>query len=323
MFWASLVSMIGVGLLFVAGFGGVRHALLANLILLVGMAWAFGYVTLAVGHLNILSVTFTVTMIGIGIDFGVYYVARYLQLRGESHDLRGRRCWRRPAAPARRSRPARSRRRWRFSLPDSPASRAWPSWASSPAAALLLCALAELVDAAGLHLSDRPQRLGHANAQAVGGAPLDRSVLADFRGFTLVVTLVLHGRRVGRPEPAVVRQQPAQHAGRRAWKAWRSKRSCWPSAIKACGTPCRSPTAAKSCWRARPSSCKLGSVERTEEIVSLLPVDLEVKQPIIARIQQRLAALPERPPLITRRSTGKAGTGAGTGAGLAGPQPRG
>ncbi len=38
------------------------------------MAWAFGYVTLAVGHLNILSVSFTVTLIGIGIDYGVYYV---------------------------------------------------------------------------------------------------------------------------------------------------------------------------------------------------------------------------------------------------------
>ena len=84
MFWSSLISLIGVGLLFIAGFGGVRHALLANLILLVGMAWAFGYVTLAVGHLNILSVTFTVTMIGIGIDYGVYYVARYLQLRKET-----------------------------------------------------------------------------------------------------------------------------------------------------------------------------------------------------------------------------------------------
>ena len=62
MFWSSLISMIGVALLFIAGFGGMRHALLANVILLVGMAWAFGWATLAVGHLNILSVTFTVTL---------------------------------------------------------------------------------------------------------------------------------------------------------------------------------------------------------------------------------------------------------------------
>ena len=129
MFWASLVSMVGVGLLFVAGFGGVRHALLANLILLVGMAWAFGYVTLTVGHLNILSVSFTVTLIGIGIDFGVYYVARYLQLRGEGLRLRRGAARDRRAARARRSSPARSPRRSRSLPPASPASRASPSWA--------------------------------------------------------------------------------------------------------------------------------------------------------------------------------------------------
>ncbi len=70
----------------VAGFGGVRHALLANLVLLLGMAWAFGYATIAVGHLNILSVTFTATLIGVGIDYGTYYVARYLQYRDEGLD---------------------------------------------------------------------------------------------------------------------------------------------------------------------------------------------------------------------------------------------
>jgi hypothetical protein len=43
---------------------------------------------------------------------------------------------------------------------------------------------------------------------------------------------------------------------------------------------------------------KLPSVERTEEIVSLLPSDEEVKRPIIADIARRLASLPERPPLI-------------------------
>src|SRR5271154_3011546 len=42
----------------------------------------------------------------------------------------------------------------------------------------------------------------------------------------------------------------------------------------------------------------LPSVERTEEIVSLLPVDHEIKQPIIQRINGRLTDLPERPPLI-------------------------
>jgi hypothetical protein len=43
---------------------------------------------------------------------------------------------------------------------------------------------------------------------------------------------------------------------------------------------------------------KKPSVERVEEIASLLPVDHEQKRPIIERIQSRLANLPERPPEI-------------------------
>src|SRR5690606_1385154 len=44
---------------------------------------------------------------------------------------------------------------------------------------------------------------------------------------------------------------------------------------------------------------QLPSVERTEEIVSYLPVSDSAKQTEIEQIGQRLASLPERPPLIT------------------------
>ena len=78
---ASLLSLAGVACLFVAGFGGIRHPLMTVAALLLAMAWSFGYVTLVVGHLNILSMSFGVILIGLGIDFGIHYVARYLQLR--------------------------------------------------------------------------------------------------------------------------------------------------------------------------------------------------------------------------------------------------
>ncbi|MFI4874693.1 MAG: MMPL family transporter, partial [Blastopirellula sp. JB062] len=87
MILSSVLSLIGVAVLFIAGFGGLRHPLLAVGTLIVGLAWSFGFVTLAIGHLNILSVSFGVILIGLGIDFGVHYVAKYLQLReriGES-----------------------------------------------------------------------------------------------------------------------------------------------------------------------------------------------------------------------------------------------
>ncbi len=77
----SLVSLVGVSLLFVAGFGGWRHPLLAVISLTMGTAWAMGYITLAIGHLNILSSAFAVILIGQGIDFSMYYVAKYLELR--------------------------------------------------------------------------------------------------------------------------------------------------------------------------------------------------------------------------------------------------
>ena len=48
--------------------------------LLVGTAWAMGWLTLTVGHLNILSATFAVMLIGMG-DYGVLWVMRYEQAR--------------------------------------------------------------------------------------------------------------------------------------------------------------------------------------------------------------------------------------------------
>ena len=82
---ASILSLIGVACLFIAGFGGLRHPLMTVAVLMLGMAWSFGYITIAVGHLNILSIAFAVILIGLGIDFGVHYIARYLQSRREHY----------------------------------------------------------------------------------------------------------------------------------------------------------------------------------------------------------------------------------------------
>lgn len=84
---ASLVSFVGVGLLLLAGFRGLRHPLLALVMLAVAMCWTFGYTTLAIGHLNILSVSFAAILIGLGIDFGIHYLAKYLELRHRSLPL--------------------------------------------------------------------------------------------------------------------------------------------------------------------------------------------------------------------------------------------
>jgi hopanoid biosynthesis associated RND transporter like protein HpnN len=86
MLWTGILSMAFVATLFIAGYGGLRHALLACVVLQLGMAWSFGFVTLAIGHLNILSSAFGVVVIGQGIDFSVHYVSSYLKLRREGQN---------------------------------------------------------------------------------------------------------------------------------------------------------------------------------------------------------------------------------------------
>ena len=80
---AGVFSFVGVALLYIAGFGSVRHPTMALAALLVPMGWAFGYILVAVGHLNILSSAFATIVIGLGSDYGVYYIAQYLRLRAE------------------------------------------------------------------------------------------------------------------------------------------------------------------------------------------------------------------------------------------------
>jgi len=78
---ASLIALVGVSLLFILAFRGVVEPLLAVLCLLVALAWSMGFTTLAVGHLNILSVVFTTILIGLGIDFGIHILERYREER--------------------------------------------------------------------------------------------------------------------------------------------------------------------------------------------------------------------------------------------------
>ena len=85
---ASWLAIAGVSLLFFVVYRGIRYPLLTMATLLVGTGWALGWLTLTVGHLNILSATFAVMLIGMG-DYGVLWVMRYEQARRSGWDVRG------------------------------------------------------------------------------------------------------------------------------------------------------------------------------------------------------------------------------------------
>ncbi len=84
---ASYLAIAGVSLLFVLVYRGLWYPLLTVTTLLLGTAWAMGWLTVTVGHLNILSATFAVMLIGMG-DYGVLWVMRYEQARRRGLDVR-------------------------------------------------------------------------------------------------------------------------------------------------------------------------------------------------------------------------------------------
>ncbi|MCP4854902.1 MAG: MMPL family transporter [Fuerstiella sp.] len=84
---ASLIAFIAVGLLLAFGLRGLRHPVLVLIMLVLALALTFGLATLAVGHLNILSICFAAIMIGLGVDFGIHFVTRYLFLRQELYEM--------------------------------------------------------------------------------------------------------------------------------------------------------------------------------------------------------------------------------------------
>lgn len=87
MTFASGFSFAAVCLLMLWGFRGLKLPLLAMLMLITGMCWTFAFATLAVGHLNILSISFAAILIGLGIDFGIHYLAYYLEQRQSGVDV--------------------------------------------------------------------------------------------------------------------------------------------------------------------------------------------------------------------------------------------
>ncbi|MCC6346192.1 MAG: MMPL family transporter, partial [Nitrospirales bacterium] len=78
---ATLASLFLVGSILYLGFGGSGRLILASLVtLLTGLIWTTGFALFALGSLNLISVTFAVLFIGLGIDYSIQFCLRYREL---------------------------------------------------------------------------------------------------------------------------------------------------------------------------------------------------------------------------------------------------
>ena len=86
---ATLLSVAGLSGLLLFFWKNVRRPILEITELLVALSWTFGLATLVVGHLNILSVVFAPLLLGLGIDYGIHWFARFEEKYRRIHPRSG------------------------------------------------------------------------------------------------------------------------------------------------------------------------------------------------------------------------------------------
>jgi len=74
---ATALSLTLTVILLLFAFRGLLNVIAAMVSLIAGICLSFGFATLAVGHLNILSMVFAIMLIGLGIEYGIQVVLRY------------------------------------------------------------------------------------------------------------------------------------------------------------------------------------------------------------------------------------------------------
>ena len=295
MFWGGLIAFVGVVMVVVAGFGGIRHALMANVVLLIATAWAFGYAALAVGHLNILSVTFTATLIGVGIDYGTYYVSRYMELRREGH-----KCDESLLKTTRIAGPAIITGALStvvaFFATGATSFKGIAELGIIAGGGILLCAIAQLFVLPALVRIVDHSRWGQQFPKPV---PVYAAIGVLMKAPRLIIALAIgltifgvFGLRHLWFDYNLLNLEP------RGLESVELERKLLSECDQSMWYALSIADSREELLAKKDKFLQLASVERTEEIVSLLPGDHEVKQPLIAGIHNRLATLPERPPMI-------------------------
>lgn len=78
---ATIWSLVLVMVSFLFSFRYLSRPVMALMALTFSVGWTLGFTTLAIGHLNLLTVTFATMLIGLGADFGIHFIYGYEEHR--------------------------------------------------------------------------------------------------------------------------------------------------------------------------------------------------------------------------------------------------
>jgi hypothetical protein len=85
---ASVLTTVAVATLLVCGLRSLRLIAATLLTLAVGLVLTACFAALSIGRLNLISVTFAVLFVGLGIDFGIHLALRFQEARASRADVR-------------------------------------------------------------------------------------------------------------------------------------------------------------------------------------------------------------------------------------------
>jgi len=86
---AAVIAIVLVAFVFMLILHGWLRPLLLLIALITAMAWSFGFATVTVGELNLLSIVFALVLVGIGVDFGVHIIMWYVEASKARESVEG------------------------------------------------------------------------------------------------------------------------------------------------------------------------------------------------------------------------------------------
>jgi len=81
MFYTTLISIVGIGLIFLLTFRGIIYPLLVIIPLSMGAVWTTAWAKFLLGGFNLVTALLPALLLGLGINYGIHFIGRFVEER--------------------------------------------------------------------------------------------------------------------------------------------------------------------------------------------------------------------------------------------------